>query len=125
MISYQTYKVVHLIGIFLVLTALAGLALAAANGATRQSNSARRLISASHGIGLFVVLVGGFGLLARLGVMHGAAFPGWVWGKLAIWVAIGALVAVPYRRPDYARAVFLALPVLGGLAAWLAIFKPF
>jgi len=125
MISYQAYKVIHLIGIFLTLAALAGLALAAASGATKQTNPARKLISVSHGVGLLVVLVGGFGLLARLGVIHGSAFPGWVWAKLAIWVTMGALVAVPYRRPDLARLVFIALPVLGGLAAWLAIYKPF
>ncbi len=125
MVSYQAYKVVHLIGIFLTLAALAGLALAAANGATKQTNPARRLIAVSHGLGLLVILVGGFGLLARLGVIHGSAFPGWVWAKLALWLAIGALVAVPYRRPDLARLVFVALPVLGGVAAWLAIYKPF
>ncbi len=125
MISYQAYKVIHLIGIFLALAALAGVALAVANGATKQANPARRLLSVSHGLGLLVVLVGGFGLLARLGAIHGAAFPGWVWAKLAIWVAIGGLVAVPYRRPDLARLVFISLPVLGGLAAWLAIYKPF
>ena len=125
MISYQAYKVIHLFGVFLTLAALAGLALAAANGATRQTNQARKLISLSHGIGLLVILLGGFGLLARLGVMHGSAFPGWVWAKLAIWVTMGALVALPYRRPDLARTVFIVLPFLGAVAAWLAISKPF
>ena len=124
MISYQAYKVIHLIGAFLALAALAGLALAAANGATRQSNPARRLIAISHGLGLLVVLVAGFGLLARLGLVQGS-FPGWVWAKLVVWLLIGGLAAIPYRRPHLARAVFVALPVLGGLAAWLAIFKPF
>jgi uncharacterized membrane protein SirB2 len=125
MISYQAYKVIHLIGIFLALAALAGLALAVANGATKQTNSVRKLISISHGVGLLVILVGGFGLLARLGMVGGSAFPGWVWAKLAIWLAVGGLLAVPYRRPDLARLVFIAVPVLGALAAWLAIFKPF
>jgi hypothetical protein len=37
---------------------------------------------------------------------------------------LGGLIAVPYRRPDLARAVFIAIPALGGLAAWLAIYKP-
>ncbi|HET8623009.1 MAG TPA: hypothetical protein VFM14_05565 [Gemmatimonadales bacterium] len=124
MMSYQAYKVIHLVGIFLTLGALAGLALAAANGATKQTNPARRLIAVFHGVGLFVLLLGGFGLLARLGITHGS-FPGWVWAKLGLWVLIGALVAVPYRRPDLARAVFVSIPLLGGLAAWLAIFKPF
>jgi hypothetical protein len=125
MISYQAYKVLHLLGIFLALAALAGLALAAANGATRQSNTARRLISIGHGAGLLIVLVAGLGLLARLGAMHGAAFPGWVWAKLVIWLIVGGLVGVPYRRPDLARSVFLAVPLLGTIAAWLAIYKPF
>jgi len=40
-------------------------------------------------------------------------------------LTLGALVALPYRRPDLARLVFIALPVLGGLASWLAIYKPF
>ena len=124
MLSYQAYKVIHLIGVFLALAALAGIALAAANGATRQSNPARRLTAISHGLGLLVVLVGGFGLLARLGIVQGS-FPGWVWAKLGIWLLVGALVAVPYRRPELARAVFITIPVLGGLAAWLAVFKPF
>ncbi|HEU5169632.1 MAG TPA: hypothetical protein VFU46_03790 [Gemmatimonadales bacterium] len=123
--SYEAYKVAHLFGVFLTVAGLAGLALAVANGATRQTNPARRLISIGHGVGLLVALVAGFGLLARLGVMHGLAWPGWVWAKLGIWFVIGGLVALPYRRPDRAGAVFVAVPVLGGLAAWLAIFKPF
>lgn len=125
MISYQAYRVIHLIGIFLTLAGLAGLALAVANGATRQSNPARKLISIAHGLGLAIVVVAGFGLLARLGAMHGLDFPGWVWAKIVIWLITGALVAVPYRRPDLARSVFLAVPLLGGIAAWLAIYKPF
>jgi hypothetical protein len=123
MISYQAYRIIHLLGIFLALAALAGLALAAANGATKQSNPARRLISISHGLGILLVLIGGFGLLARLGVTQ-PPFPGWVWAKLVIWLLLGGLIAVPYRRPDLARAVFIAIPALGGLAAWLAIYKP-
>ena len=125
MISYEAYKVIHLIGVFLTVAAIAGLALSAAGGATRQGNPSRRLISAGHGLGLVIALVGGFGLLARLGAMHGGGLPGWVCAKLLIWLIMGALVAVPYRRPDLARSVFLAVPLLGGVAAWLAIFKPF
>lgn len=125
MISYQAYRVLHLLGVFLTLAALAGLALAAANGATKQSNTARRLIAIGHGAGLTVVVIAGFGLLARLGALHPAGFPGWVWGKLLIWLVVGALAAVPYRRPDLARSVFLAVPLLGTVAAWLAIYKPF
>ncbi|HEX5386600.1 MAG TPA: hypothetical protein VFW66_07885 [Gemmatimonadales bacterium] len=123
--SYQAYKVIHLFGIFLAFAALGGVALVVANGATRESNVARKLAGMSHGIAMLIVLVAGFGLLARLGVTHGGAFPGWVWGKLVIWLIVSLLLAVPYRRPELARAVFFAIPVLGGIAAWLAISKPF
>jgi hypothetical protein len=38
---------------------------------------------------------------------------------------MGALMALLYRRPQAARGVFLALPVLGLVAALLALTKPF
>jgi hypothetical protein len=125
MIPYETYKVVHLVGIIFAFAGLGGLMLTVANGATKQTSKVRKLIGISHGVAMFVVLLGGFGLLARLKIVHGAAFPGWVWGKLIIWVLVSALLAVPYRKPELARPLFFLLPVLGGVAAWLAIYKPF
>ena len=63
-------------------------------------------------------------MLARLGVMHGAGFPGWLWAKIAIWGALVVAMLLPYRVPALARPVLVALPVLGGLAAYMAIYKP-
>jgi uncharacterized membrane protein SirB2 len=125
MIPYQTYKVVHLVGIMLAFAVLGGLMLTVANGATKQNSKVRKLIGITHGIALFIVLLGGFGLLARLGIIHGASFPGWVWGKLTVWVLLAIMLAVPYRKPELARPLFFLLPVLGAIAAWLAIYKPF
>lgn len=124
MIPYETYKLIHLLGFWLIVLALGGLSLHAINGGTRASNTARRLVAITHGVGLFLVLLGGFGLLARIGVVHGG-FPGWVWVKLAVWVAIGALLALPYRRPELGRVLWVAIPVLGAVAASMAIYKPF
>jgi hypothetical protein len=70
-------------------------------------------------------LLGGFGMLARLGIMHGLNFPGWLWVKLVIWGMLGAAVIIPRRRPTLSRALLFALPILGGLAAYMAIYKPF
>ena len=39
---------------------------------------------------LLVILIGGFGMLARLGFRHGANFPLWLWVKLAVWVTAAA-----------------------------------
>lgn len=124
MISYQAYKVVHLLGIMLTFAVLGGLMLTVANGATKQNSKVKKLIGITHGIALFIVLLGGFGLLARLGIVHGG-FPGWVWGKLTIWGLLAIMLAVPYRKPEWARPLFFLLPVLGAIAAWLAIYKPF
>ncbi|MGZ8376615.1 MAG: hypothetical protein ACXW61_09560 [Gemmatirosa sp.] len=124
MFPHAFYNVVHIVGIILVMSALGATAIHAVNGGTRQTNRARGLIAALHGVGVLLILVGGFGMLARLGFMHGANFPGWLWVKLAVWVTIAALLFVPYRKPSLAKPIYLALPVLGGLAAYMAIYKP-
>jgi hypothetical protein len=124
MLPHDFYKVLHIIGIVLVVSSLGGIAMHALNGGTKQTNTARRLVLALHGVGMLLILVGGFGMLARLGFRHGGMFPGWLLVKLAVWVTLGAIVVVPYRRPTLAKPVYLALPVLGGLAAYMAIYKP-
>lgn len=124
MFSHQFYNVVHIVGIVLVMAALGGGAVHALNGGTRATNRARGLLAGLHGGGLLLVLVGGFGMLARLGFRHGANFPGWLWVKLGVWVTAGALLALVGRRPALARPALVALPLLGGLAAYMAIYKP-
>ncbi|MGH7561515.1 MAG: hypothetical protein ACRENB_10890 [Gemmatimonadales bacterium] len=124
MISYELYKVIHLTGVVAVIAALGGVAVHAINGGTRESNAARRFVAVLHGLGLLVVLVAGFGLLARLDLMTGG-LPLWVYGKLAVWVLAVILLVLPYRRPSLARGtLLLGLPLLGLLAAWLAVYKP-
>jgi hypothetical protein len=121
---HQFYNVVHIVGIVLVMSALGGTAVHALSGGTKQTNRARGLPAALHGVGVLLILVGGFGMLARLGFSHGAMFPGWLLVKLAVWLVVAALLFIPYRRPALARPIYLALPVLGGLAAYMAIYKP-
>lgn len=124
MIAYEIYKVIHLFSMFLLFTILGGIALHALNGGTRDTNQGRRLVGALHGIALFLILLGGFGMLARLGIVQ-AGLPGWIWAKLAIWVALPVIGTMPYRKPATAKAMLLALPVIGALSAYFAIYKPF
>ena len=124
MIPYETYKVLHILGVLLAFATLGGLALTVANGATKSTSSVRRLIGISHGVATFIILLGGFGALARLGVMHGN-LQGWVLVKIACWAVLAVLVAIPYHKPDLARNIFWCLPVLGGVAVVMAIYKPF
>lgn len=122
---YQVYKVLHIFAVVMLFVSLGGLTLHAVNGGTKESNLGRKMVAISHGVAMIIILVAGFGLLARLQVMAaGIAFPLWVWLKLGIWVVMGALVAIPYRKPELARPLWLLLPVLGAVAAAVAIYKP-
>lgn len=126
MISYAVYKVIHYSGIFILVTALGALLSRAATGREWPEGKdpwSRRLVSA-HGIALFLILLGGFGMLARLDVTQGLGLPGWIWAKLAIWVALGAVLAARRSSGAAARAL-LAVPVLAVLAGIVALTKPF
>jgi hypothetical protein len=79
----------------------------------------------THGIGTFVILLGGFGALARLNIQGGGGLPGWIIVKVVVWLAVAAIVVLPYRKPGTARLVFWALPVLGAVAVGMALWKPF
>jgi hypothetical protein len=76
------------------------------------------------GLGAFLILLGGFGMMARLGLIKGAP-PGWLAVKMLIWLALSGLVLLPYRRPALARPFFLLLPLLAGVAVYMALYKPF
>ena len=119
MISHSTYWYMHIFGIALVLLSVGGVALHAMSGGTKESSGGRRLAAISHGLGLLLILTAGFGMLARLGVVHGG-LPGWVWWKLAVWAVIGALYMIPYRRPELAKVVWIVTPFLVLAAGWLA-----
>ncbi len=126
MISYATYKLIHLAAAFLLFAAIGGAAVVhAANGGTKKTNVARRLAAIVHGVALFLILLGGFGMLARLGVKHDWIFPPWLWGKLVIWALMAFALTLPYRKPALAKPLLVAIPLAGAIAAWLAIFKPF
>jgi hypothetical protein len=123
-ISYELYKVIHLVGVIVLFSVLGGAMVHAINGGTASTNAARRIITVLHGIGLILVLGAGFGLLARLDLMNGGV-PLWVVGKLIIWLVAGLLLTVPRRKPALARPILLAgLPFLAAAAAWLAVYKP-
>ncbi len=125
MLPYAFYKLVHILGIALALVSLGGFAVHALHGGAKSDNRARTLLIAMHGVGAFLILLGGFGLLARLNFPHGEPFPGWLWVKLIVWLAVAAIVMLPYRKPNAARPMLLALPLLAVTAALMAVYKPF
>ncbi len=118
--SALLYKVLHILGVLLAFAALGGATLRALAGA-RDDAPGRRLAMATHGVALLLILISGFGMLAKLGY----GFPVWVWLKIVIWLLIGAAIALIRRLPAHATLFWFALPVLGAAAAYLAIYKPF
>lgn len=121
--DYSVYKILHILGIALVFAGLGGRALGARGGLNRDTDPNRKLAAALHGGGMFLVLLGGFGMLARLGLA--SAMPGWVHAKIGVWVLIGLALALPYRKPGAAVPVLLGGVALAGVAAWIAASKPF
>lgn len=124
MLPYGFYKIVHILGIALALVSLGGMAVHAMHGGQKSENAARRLLISMHGLGALFVLVGGFGLLARIGFAHGSGFPLWLWVKLGLWAALAAVAFLPYRVPQTTRALVIALPLFAALAAAMAVYKP-
>lgn len=123
MISYSVYKLIHITGILMVFLAVGGVATNAINGGHKQ-HAWRKATAVTHGFGLLLSLVGGFGLLARLGVAH-EGLPGWVIAKLIIWGVFALSVTVVYKQPKIARLLWVFVIVLGIVAAYLAGLKPF
>ncbi|MES2963411.1 MAG: hypothetical protein V4760_05940 [Bdellovibrionota bacterium] len=120
--SYEFYKVLHLLGIFMVIATLGGMILHVANGGTRDF-MLRKRVSMVHGVGLLLALIGGFGLLARLGLVNG--LPTWAIAKLVIWLTLGALPALVYRKRELAKYFMPLMVGLAAIAGYLAIYKPF
>src|SRR5919106_2928913 len=123
MLSLLFYKNLHLIGVFMLFVALGGLMLHQINAATRE-NIWRKPVAITHGLGLLLVLVGGFGMLARLEIFSWP-WPGWVIAKIVIWIIFGALIAVVGRASSLAKPLWWITIILGAVAAYLALNKPF
>lgn len=120
---YFIYKLVHFIGLFLMIMAMSGMIHHAINGGKKELDKLRKQAMISHGVGSFLVLLGGFGMMARLGLTDG--LPGWIIAKLAIWTVVSGAVAMIYRAEQLQRALWWGLLALLSLAAYLGIIKPF
>ena len=122
MIPVTIYKNLHLLGVFMILVALGGFIVQQIH-TTAPERVWRRPIAITHGIGMVLALVGGFGMLARLGIFW--PWPGWVVGKIIIWLIFGILVALIGRTPALAKSLWWSTIALAAIAAYLALNKPF
>lgn len=121
MISYQVYKMVHFLGIFMLMLALGGFIFQTISGSGKLFTG-RKVALIMHGSGLFLVLLGGFGMLARLGLTAG--LPGWIYGKLVIWLLLGAVILTARLKPRLGYLMGGVSVLLAFAAAYFAIAKP-
>ncbi len=121
--SYEAYKVLHLVGILSLFASVGGLT-ALRLAATTERPAGKRFFGILQGIALVVVLAAGFGTLARLGMPSPAGWPAWVWIKVGVWLLVGGSLVALRRAGRWAGLVLLGLILLGGVAAWSAITKP-
>lgn len=117
--SHTFYNLLHLFGIMLMLSALGAAVAGAAAGDDKPR--LKKLAGMAHGVALLIILVGGFGLLARLGFSSG--WPLWIWLKLLIWLLFGAATVLVRRAGEKSGWLLVALPLLAAVSAWLALYR--
>ena len=113
--SYEVYKVLHVLCVVLFMGAI---------GAQFFSNSAPKSVKIISGITSFLILVGGMGLLARLGVSHGGGWPIWVKVKLGLWLVV--VIAAPVlakRLTSHRQKAYYGISFLVFIAIYMAVNK--
>jgi hypothetical protein len=114
--SYETYKFIHIVGLILTLSALTILCLVN----FESSQISKKTTSILHGLGLVLLLVAGFGMLAKLGI-HG--LPIWVLIKTLIWIWLGLCTVIIKRVPKYRVPIFYSVIVTMIFSTILGIYK--
>ena len=119
MISYETYKLLHLIFITTFLTVIG---LASHSTGIFHKKSGKILM----GILSFLIFVAGMGLIARLGFKHSEPFPLWVKLKMLNWFVVNILAfGLIKTNQSKLKVVFtILILVIGWSSIWIAINKP-
>ena len=106
-----TYLIIHLTGIAM---------LSIGTGGMFADGKSRKTFASFQGIGLLVMLVSGFGLLAKLHL----GFPHFAMVKMALWVVIAMLPVIFRKLKTPLAAAILVSLALVGIMAWLGVMKP-
>lgn len=112
--SYEVYKFLHLLGLGAVAFSFGAFAMRS------EDPSKKKLPSAVHGVGLFLVLLGGFGMAAKMKLA--VASTPWVIFKVVVWLGLGGFMAINKRKPDLVPKAQVALTLLAVVAAYLGVF---
>ena len=110
----KIYQVIHLVSV-IFLVAVTFRAFAAPTPESRRSNL---MLS---GITSLAALVGGFGLMAKMGY----AWDVWVFVKIGCWLALSALAGVAYRKPEATKSLsWLAFALVVTAVLMVYVVRP-
>jgi len=118
----QFYKLLHLIGLMLLFTGTGVLLTQGKEGALRKP------ALMFHGIGLFLLLLGGFGMLAKYAKTGPEIYSYtnvWVLLKLVIWLFFGVVIVLAKKGILEGKMGWWVCLAAGTIATWAALFKPF
>lgn len=117
--SPAIYHILHIVGLICVFVGF---------GALLSQDSYKSAMK-WHGIGLLIMLISGFGWLAKVGktLPEGAQSPytyKWVLIKMALWLVLGFLPVLAKRRVLASHVVVLIAVLAGATLAYLGYMKP-
>ena len=102
-----TYKLIHYIGVFLVIGGISALIFA--------DGKSIKQAAISHGIGLLLILLGGFGMAKHEAI----GFSWWFWAKVIIWLLLGATLTVTKKKLLPPTVTWVLVLILASIAAYL------
>ena len=106
-----TYKIIHLTGISVLALGVGGM---------MAGGEKRKTFAILQGIGLLVMIVSGFGMLAKLGL----GYPHFAMVKTALWVLIAMLPVIFRKLKTPLPAAILISLILVAVMAYLGVVKP-
>jgi hypothetical protein len=121
--SIAVYRVIHMLGLILLFQSLGASLLYVRNGGSMSENPLRTVLNRMHGTGLLLLLLGGFGMLAKLDITW--PLPAWAWVKVVVWLTMGASLTMVKKNPGSAKLWWSLIIVLGLIAAIMGSMKPF
>lgn len=81
--SYEFYKILHLVSLIALFLSLGMLIVG--------PKPLKKLIMSLHGVALLLLLVSGFGLIAKLHIPLKLLSPSWFWQKTFVWLVLAGL----------------------------------
>jgi uncharacterized membrane protein SirB2 len=119
--SPQFYTWLHIVGIMFLFSSLGAQALYIAQGGTKATWQYRRPVAILHGVGMALLLVAGFGLMAKF--KYSFETQPWLILKLVIWGILGGFQTIMWKFGRQNLLMYFLLIILGSLAVYSVVFR--